>query len=56
MSLHDLTTYTQVQGPYTVEILSMLPVSLGTKTLSSTWLRRASVMLVSVQVNVYVHY
>ena len=47
LSLHDLTAYTQVQGPHMVELLSMLPVNLGTKTLSSTWLRRASVMLVS---------
>ena len=47
LSLHDLTTYTQVQGTYTVELLSIMPVNLGTKTLSSTWLRRASVMLVS---------
>ena len=39
--------YTQVQVTYVIELLSIMPVSLGTKTLSSTWLRRASVMLVS---------
>ena len=47
LSLHDLTAYTQMQGPYTVGLLSMSPASLGTKTLYSTWLRRASVILVS---------
>ena len=47
LSLHDLTAYTQVRGTYMIEFLFIMPVNLGTKTLSSTWLRRASVMLVS---------